>query len=565
MNSTTYSAAGSPHRLEETVEVVVVGAGPVGLTTALLLAASGVRVLLAERNTGTSDEPKAISLDDESLRTLASAGVLDRVMPIITPGTGTRYYGADGSPVFQARAQIPFRLGHPFKNPFAQPALESALHSAVAAHPGIDVCFGTEFTAMRQVGETVLVELTRLVDGASRTVGCRYLLGCDGGRSPVRQALSIIMTGRSHTEAWLVVDTLNDGHDELYGMHHGDPRRPHVIIPGLDGRCRYEVLLHTGEAKPGEDLPIARIRTLLEGLRDVGADDIERAVVYRFHSLVADRWSDRRAFLLGDAAHMMPPFAGQGLNSGIRDAANLSWKIADVLAGRLGPAALSTYELERKPHAAATVRLSQRLGRLVMTTNAALAARRDQVLAAAMTTAEGQTFFEEMRYRPVPDLTGGICVPDEVDLQPVGAGRMLGQPRVFDVELHRVALLDSVIGRGWSLLGVAVPRDAWDHVPAVVGETACVMVAVGLADRLPPAAPGRRRIVDVDGSLERELSELRGRFALIRPDRFVAATWRPRDHARVDVGLTRFRRRPDDVDHLSPTTPAGALHEMKVN
>ena len=558
MDDTTGLAAAGPLPPEESVEVVVVGAGPVGLTTALLLAASGVEILLVERNTGTSNEPKAISLDDESLRTLASAGVLDQVMPIITPGTGTRYYGADGSPVFQARAPVPFRLGHPFKNPFAQPALELALHAAAAAHARIEICFGTEFTALRQDRNGVAVTLTRVENGSRHIVGCRYLLACDGGRSPVRQALGIAMTGRSHSDAWLVVDTVNDFHDELYGMHHGDPRRPHVIIPGLDGRCRYEVLLFSGEAEPGDELPLEKIRALLKGLRDLRAEDVERAVVYRFHSLVADRWFDGRVYLLGDAVHMMPPFAGQGLNSGIRDAANLTWKIADVLAERLGPSALSTYEAERKPHAAATVRLSGRLGRLVMTTDAALAERRDRVISAAMATREGRTFFEEMRYRPVPDLTGGICVTDDVRSHPVGAGRMLGQPRVFDVERHGVALLDSVMGRGWCLLGVAVPPQAWENLPAIVRDVDPVHVSAGLADRLPPSATGCSRIVDVDGSMERELGALRGRFALVRPDRFVAATWLPGEHERVDIGLARFgpySRHP--LDQLT-AAPVGA-------
>ncbi|MDQ2739336.1 MAG: FAD-dependent monooxygenase, partial [Actinomycetota bacterium] len=124
------------------VEVLVVGAGPVGLTAAALLSAFGVDVLVVERNASTSEEPKAISIDDESLRTFAAAGLIDAVLPIVTPGTGTRYYGANGVPVFQARAPIPFRLGYPFKNPFAQPDLERALNCAAAADPRVQVRFG---------------------------------------------------------------------------------------------------------------------------------------------------------------------------------------------------------------------------------------------------------------------------------------------------------------------------------------------------------------------------------------------------------------------------------------
>ena len=539
------------------VDVVVVGAGPVGLTTALLLAAGNVRVLLVERNTGTSDEPKAISLDDETLRTLANAAALDDVLPIITPGVGTRYYGADGRAVFQARAAIPFRLGHPFKNPFAQPAFERALHAAADRHPLIDVHFGTEFTGLTQHESEVEVALTDQADAGPRRVRCRYLLGCDGGRSPVRQALGISMLGHSHPVPWLVVDTLNDTHDELYGMHHGDPRRPHVIIPGLDGRCRYEVLLHPGEVEPGDPLPLEKIQLLLGDLRTIAPGDVERAVVYRFHSLVARRWSDGRVHLLGDAVHMMPPFAGQGLNSGIRDAANLSWKIADVLAGRLAPTALSTYEKERKPHAAATVRLSARLGRLVMTTDHTLARRRDRIVSAALSRPEGRAFFEEMRYRPLADFTDGLCVPDETPCEPVGAGQMLGQPRVFDLDRHRVELLDQVLGSGWSLLGVTVPTSAWSDLPSSLSSLEARRVAVGVADRLPAKGPGCARVVDVDGSLKNELAGLHGRFVLVRPDRFVAATWLPGDTTRIAAGLAGFTGRPTP-EFGAPAPPSTA-------
>lgn len=525
-------------------DVVVVGAGPVGLTTALLLAAAGVRVLLAERHDGTSDDPKAISLDDESLRTLGTAGALDAVLPIVTPGTGTRYYDAGGQPLFHARGGTPYRLGHPFKNPFAQPELEAALASAAADSPMIDVRFSTSFTSVFQDGDSVHVTLEDLLTGRVGSIRARYLLACDGGRSSVRQALGIGMSGRSHAQDWLVVDTLNDAHDQMYGMHHGDPDRPHVIIPGGRGRCRYELLLHDGEAQAGGAVPLDLIQRLLAPIRTIVEADVERAVVYRFHSLVADSWSRDRAFLLGDAAHMMPPFAGQGLNSGLRDAANLAWKIANVLDGRLVPTALATYEAERRPHATASMRLSERLGRVVMTTDRRVALSRDRIIRAAMSTPEGRTYLQEMHYRPVPDLARGLCAPDHADLGPAAAGRVLGQPRVFDATRRRVTMLDTVLGRGWALLGVAVDPAAWQAVPPAVRALAPVEIDVGLDHRLPAAAAGRNAVADVDGALTRETEPLRGRFVLVRPDRFVAATWLPHDAGRVLAALTAHQPRP---------------------
>jgi 3-(3-hydroxy-phenyl)propionate hydroxylase len=184
------------------------------------------------------------------------------------------------------------------------------------------------------------------------------------------------MRGATVDEPWIVVDVDNDPHDERYAMHHGDPRRPHVIVTGLSGRCRYELLL-----LPGEDPALATrfdfVRELVAPYRDLSPADVRRCIVYRFHALVADRWRCSRVLLAGDAAHMMPPFAAQGLNSGLRDAFNLAWKLALVERGEAGPGLLDTYEVERRPHAEAMVRFSQRLGAVMMTTDPVRAALRD--------------------------------------------------------------------------------------------------------------------------------------------------------------------------------------------
>ncbi|PRY36851.1 bifunctional 3-(3-hydroxy-phenyl)propionate/3-hydroxycinnamic acid hydroxylase [Umezawaea tangerina] len=502
---------------DPTTRVVVVGAGPVGLTAAALLAARGVEVLVLERNATTSDEPKAISLDDESLRAFQAAGVVDRVLGIIVPGIGTRYYDRDGRAVVQVRAPRPFRHGHPFKNPFAQPDLERALHRHLLSHPRVEVRMGAEVTGLLRDADGVEVAFRE--HGRATTVRARYALGCDGGRSGVRTALGVGMSGRSHAESWLVVDVVGDHHDERYGMHHADPARPHVIVPGRDGRCRYEFLLHDGEGTPGDEVPFEVVERLLAPHRRVEPAQVERAVVYRFHALVADRWRVGPVFLLGDAAHMMPPFAGQGLNSGIRDAANLCWKIADVLAGGLAEWALDSYESERRPHAEATVRLSERLGRIVMTTDPRLARRRDAHFAAALRDPGTRAFYEEMRYRPEHRYRDGMVVAGAS----AEVGVMLGQPRVFDTATGAVRLLDDVLGHGWALLGVGVGADDLAAAAAVVGSPVTAVVQVAVDDRF---ATGRA-IVDVDGGLDAETAPYAGHLVLVRPDRFVAAAWHP--------------------------------------
>jgi len=207
-------------------DVVVVGAGPVGMTAAALLAARGVAVTVLERNPSTSDEPKAISIDDEALRTFQAAGLAPRLERIIVPGTGTRYYDAAGRAVFQARSGWPYRLGHPFKNPFAQPDLERELADHLRGCAVVDLRMATEVAGVVQDGSGVSITTV-----AGEQLRARYVLGCDGGRSAVREQLGIAMVGRSFDEVWLVADVLGDPHDERYGMHHGNPERPAVIVP----------------------------------------------------------------------------------------------------------------------------------------------------------------------------------------------------------------------------------------------------------------------------------------------------------------------------------------------
>ncbi len=314
--------------------VVVVGAGPTGLMAANLLGVAGVRVTVLERHDSTSDEAKAISLDGESIRTLQRAGLSETLTDVFLPGTGTHYYGRRGQLLFAARGPRSPVHGHAFKNPFAQPDLERSLLRALDRFPHVSVEFGTEVVAVQQSAEATTATL-RTPCGAHAELGGDFLVGADGGRSTVRKALGIRMKGRSFTERWLVVDTVADDHDERYGLHVGDPSRPTVIIPGRNGRCRYEFLLseeETVDLSPRFEL----VAALLRGHRAISPEEVERSIVYSFHALNAARWGEGRIFLVGDAAHMMPPFAGQGLNSGIRDVANLTWKLSDVLDGRAG-------------------------------------------------------------------------------------------------------------------------------------------------------------------------------------------------------------------------------------
>ncbi|TDE08464.1 bifunctional 3-(3-hydroxy-phenyl)propionate/3-hydroxycinnamic acid hydroxylase [Jiangella asiatica] len=532
-------------------EVLVVGSGPTGLTVANLLGTFGITTLLVERNTSTSEEAKAISLDDESLRTLQAAGLDAEVYSVVVPGTGTRYFSARGRPLFHARGPGR-RLGHSFKNSFAQPDLERVLAAGLARFPHVTVLFGTELHDLDEDSSGVDAVLTD-VDGQERRVRARYVLGCDGGRSTVRDLAGIQMTGVTFPDRWLVVDALGDQHDQRYAMHVGDWRRPHVIVAGRDGRCRYEFWLRPGEADPGPDPPFDLVRRLVGRYRPLRPDDVERSVVYGFHALLAERFSHGRCFLLGDAAHMMPPFAGQGLNSGVRDATNLAWKLAAVLSGRARPTLLDTYEQERRPHAQATVDLSVRLGSIVMTTSRTRALARDAFVASAMRLPAGRRFLEQMRYRPAAHLRQGFLVGGAGGVGGRLVGRPLPQPTVLAGDDHAPARLDDVLGPGPTVLGIDLEPELWAALSDLdLRPLDGRRVDVRLDDRASWSRNGRTAVADLDGQLEKTFGHARGRLVFVRPDRIVAAVVHPSRLGGLPAALSPYTPAPEDVVAPAP-------------
>lgn len=513
-------------------DVCIVGAGPTGLLAANVLGAAGLKVLVVERNRATSTEAKAISLDDESVRTMVRAQLEPWVKDIVTPGTGTRYYGARGQLLFHATGPEPAHHGHAIKSPFAQPELEARLVDALSRFACVQVAFDTAVRSLTQHDD--FVELSVEVGDSVETIRATFVLGCDGGRSTVREQLGIRMQGTSFEERWIVIDTVDDAHDQRYGMHVGNPRRPEVVIPGVDGRCRYEFLLEPDQAPEGR-ADLALVQSLLHRHRPVSEGQVERTAVYTFHALLAERWRERRCLLLGDAAHMMPPFAGQGLNSGVRDVNNLTWKLIAVLRGEADQLLLDTYESERMPHAKATIELSVRMGRVVMTTKATKAVARDLAARAAMAIPWSRRYLQEMRFRPRQRYARGFLSVDDHETL---TGTAIGQPSVLRPGGSVVAL-DKVLGPEFSLLAVeCAPWPPPPGVGALADAFGARRIRVGL-DRFP-VDDEWLAITDHDGELRRQLETQAGRLLLVRPDRYVAASFRPHEAERVLTDLGRY-------------------------
>jgi 3-(3-hydroxy-phenyl)propionate hydroxylase len=339
---------------------------------------------------------------------------------------------------------------------FHQPAMEEAVRGQLSGSAATELALGWALAALDQDAGGVTATLT--CNGRERQVRARYLVGCDGGNSFVRRALDIPLFDYGFDEPWLVIDTLMPDENRLkpYGVQLCDPARPTTIMPMSPGRRRWEFMLLPGET-PEEMLDDARIAALLAPYTRPGEAELVRKAVYRFHGLVATSWRRGRVLLAGDAAHQMPPFAGQGMCSGLRDAANLAWKLAFVIRGEAGESLLDTYRSEREPHVRAVIEGAIAMGRVVCMLDPDAAATRDAQMLAARAMAGG-------RSGPPP---GGGALPNGCLFESPRAGEIAPQPWLGAGSTRR--RLDDDAGEGFLLLARTPPASR----PAYVRVLAC--------------------------------------------------------------------------------------------
>jgi 3-(3-hydroxy-phenyl)propionate hydroxylase len=348
--------------------VIIVGAGPVGLTAATLLGQYGVHCLVLDRWDGVYPQPRAVHLDDEIYRILTRLGIAEQFAAVSRPTRGLQLIDRNHR-VFAVldRAGDEGRHGHPRANMFDQPELEHLLRTNLKDQPTVALRGNVEVTDVAQDGQgLVRVDVSDRLTGQHETLLARYVLGCDGANSVVRSAIGSTMQDLGFEQRWLVIDIATTADlDQWDGVHQVcDPHRAATFMRIGQTRYRWEFRLLPGETA-ADYATIGALQPLIDPwVTGTPSDRLElvRVAEYTFRAQLADRWREGNVFLLGDAAHLTPPFVGQGMGAGLRDAMNLSWKIAGVLSGDLPEPVLDTYQVERKPHARAMIRLAKLVG-----------------------------------------------------------------------------------------------------------------------------------------------------------------------------------------------------------
>ena len=512
---------------ENLFDVAIIGYGPVGATLANLLGQDGWRVALIEASAEIFPIPRAVHIDDEAQRIFQAAGVIGLIEPSFGGYPPDRQYiNARGKVFFETHLSPNKPVGYQSNLYFHQPTLEAGLRAGIERFPHVETYLSTSASSISQDEDSVTIHAQNGESGATTTIQARYAIGCDGARSMVRKSLGIQLTDLNFEQPWLVTDfylkpglTREDVGFPYAHQQFCDPKQPISFIPnGVNNHYRFEFMLPADMTKEEAEQD-AYVHKTLAQVVNLDQINLVRAAVYTFHSLIAERWRERRIFIAGDAAHQMPPFAGQGMCSGLRDVHNLSWKLGLVLNGSADDALLDSYESERKPHVTRMTKGTMFLGNLVQTQNPIRAWIRDLLF---------QTIFK------IPAIFGRIAQyalrppPLQTKLRGGKLGDLVGtyfiQPVVKD-EAGNILLLDQLLGPNFAILGVG--HDPAAHIHPV--DQSLPLRAAQIVQRRDKSAKAEKptpiaqtlQIEDHTGTLTAWFAEKKIDFILLRPDRFV--------------------------------------------
>ncbi|HZP75138.1 MAG TPA: FAD-dependent monooxygenase [Pseudolabrys sp.] len=500
----------------QAADVAIVGGGPIGLLAANLLGLHNVKTVVIERNRLTSDQPKAVIMDDEFLRLIDRLGLYEALQPHLTSVPfGIHFYSPLGFELVKAEGFITPN-GFANRNSVSQPMLEKILLQNLQRFGGVTVCYRQSVKALSQTDDGVEIAVED-EGGQRRRIVAKYLFGCDGVHSFVRETLGIPFEGVRLNEPHLVIDFAEFPDQSPFSRFFCDPRRPFNSILMPYGGRRIEFMLMGGDDREAIK-SFESIQRLVK--QHTPYADVElkvvRSAVYGYSARVAGQLQKGRVFLLGDAAHVMPPFGSSGMNTGARDANNLVWKIAMVLNGLAAESILDSYDPERRPQIEAVVKYSVLVGRLANMRSWPLALIRDAFFAVANLFPRVRRYFRDMRYMPKPAIIRGLIMDRGDDASLVG--RMF--PRLTLSHDAGKADFDTLCGSGFSLIGVDVGDETLAKIAALSPWSG---LKPGLVSVRLDGAPLASGLCIEDERQRAMLAPHRGEIAILRPDRYTAA------------------------------------------
>jgi 3-(3-hydroxy-phenyl)propionate hydroxylase len=527
-------------------DVIVVGCGPVGAVAACLLGRYGLSTLIVDRSHTVYDKPRALALDHEIARVLQGIGLGEAIKPHVAPFTPAEYFGVDGQLIKRLdMLPPPYPLGWTPSMVFMQPAVEDLLRQRIAALPSVTATFGLELIGMSDAPDCVVAQL-RDANGVVQHVRGRYLMGCDGASSTVRTLAGITLDDLGFDQSWLVVDVLANpaGLARLpkVTVHYCEPERPTSFLIGTGHHRRWEFKLRPDEDPRVMEAP-DQVWSLLRNWIEPTEAELWRSASYRFHALVAHDWRRGRVFVAGDAAHQQPPFLGQGLCQGVRDVANLAWKLDRVIRGQSDASLLDSYGIERSSHVRRLHSVIIGIGEIIGEGDGDAARARDVRLIAEA----GGAVRSVPRQNLQPALVGG-CIGSKPCL---GQGMLFPQPSVRRNQGD--VLLDELTGSG----GRVVLDRGFPQISATLRRRlkALDLTVVRLADDAEVTTDVDMKnltILEIDKVLETWFKTNACAAAVVRPDHYVFAT--AGDEADLSEILDEY------AQALAPFGDASRLH-----
>lgn len=514
---------------QKTVPVLIVGAGPVGVSIANLLGSYGVETLLIERSSEILNYPRAVGLDDEALRTFQAAGLAEPMLRDMIQNVPMRMYTARKK-CFAEILPSTREFGWFRRNLFSQPLGEETLRKGLARYPQVSMKLGVELVSLSQDSEGVEA-IVHSVDGQRQTIRAQYVVGADGARSTVRELMKVEYEGQTHPNKWAVIECDGDPLDAPYTALHCEPSRPYVCLRLPYGLRRWEFMMFAGEDEEQMLKPAKVLELLRAHVPDPERLNVIRARVYTHNSRVAKSFVVGRVCLAGDTAHITPPWIGQGLNAGLRDAFNLAWKLAWIVQGRIKPELLQSYHDERHAHAKAMIELADLFGSVLSMRNRFLAWLRDCFFLSIRNIPKVRDYVLQMRFKPMPRFSTGIVLNSGAGARDELVGRMFIQPNV-EVIPGDTRRLDDVIGGRFALIGwrcdplAKAPADLLERLQRLGCDRFVGVRARSSSVEVAASDVSRKAITvleDVENDMHFWFERRSVDWVLIRPDRFVAA------------------------------------------